>query len=209
MPTPISTSASLSSKFGLPAAGTVHDVKSHAHRARLPVHALPQRLKFAPRHAHFSGGADDLLHDQRSGDAAPPRRIGRGFDRDIVVGDDRGATALGHFRRHLEVHDVAFVILDDEDDACALIDRLDRRDHLIRRRRGEDLSRAGRVQHAEADESGMQWFVPRTAAGDERDFSGLERFATNELPFVAEHDDVGVRRDKAVKAFTRARIPVN
>ena len=51
------------------------------------------------------------------------------------------------------------------------------------------------------DKSGMQWFVPRTAARDERDLSGLECFATNELPFVAGHDDVGMGRDEAVKAF--------
>jgi hypothetical protein len=92
--------------------------------------------------------AHDFLDDQRPGDAAPPSRISRGLDGDIVVGDDNCAAAFGHLRRHLEVHHVAFVILDDQDHACALIDRLDRGDDLIRRRRGKDLSWARRVQHA-------------------------------------------------------------
>jgi hypothetical protein len=43
-----------------------------------------------------------------------------------------------------------------------------RSEHLVRRRRGKNLSRASSVQHAQADKAGMQGLVSRTATGNQR-----------------------------------------
>ena len=49
-----------------------------------------------------------------------------------------------------------------------------RGEHLVGRRRGEDLARAGGVEHAVADEAGVQRLVARAAARDQRHLAGLE-----------------------------------
>ena len=168
MPTPISISLSPSSKFGLPAAGTVQDVNATPMERVRRLTRWPSACsseRFIPA---SGGGADNLLDDQRAGDAATSGRIGRSLDRHVIVGNDRGTTAIGHFRRHFEVHHVAFIVLDDQHDALSLIDGLDRGEHLVWRGRGENLPGASGVQHAEADKSGVQRLVPRAAAGDER-----------------------------------------
>src|SRR5207245_3426938 len=74
--------------------------------------------------------------------------------------------ALG---RHLEVHDVAGVVLDDEEPAVAAIDRAGSGDDLVGRRRGEDLPRASGVEHPIANEAGVKRLVATAAARDEGD----------------------------------------
>ena len=210
MPTPISISSSPSSKFGLPAAGDRAGGQRDAHRARTAVHRLTQRLKLGAAHSRLRRGADDLLDDQRARDAAPAGRIGRGLDRDVVVGDHGRAASVGHFGRHFEVHHVALVVLDDEDDAGALIDRFDRRDHLVRRRRSENLPGTGGVQHAEADEPGMQRLVSRAAPRRSAPtLPGVQRSAANELALLAGDDDVGVRRERSRRGFPPAGFEAN
>ena len=78
----------------------------------------------------------------------------------------------GHLGRHLEVHDVAGVVLHDVQHAGAPVDELGRLEHLVGRRRGEDLARAGGVEHAETDEAAVQRLVPGPAAGDQPDLAG-------------------------------------
>ena len=60
---------------------------------------------------------------------------------------------------HVEVHDVARVILDDVDDAGSAVDGLRRLEHLVRRGGGEDLARTGRVEHPRADKATMHRLV--------------------------------------------------
>ena len=72
----------------------------------------------------------------------------------------------GQVGGHLEIHHVALVVLDDEDAAAAGVDGLDGRHHLVGSRRREHLTGAGGVEHAEADEAGVQRLVPGTAAGN-------------------------------------------
>ena len=88
------------------------------------------------------------------------------LNRDVVVDHDRldlDAVFLGLVGGHLEVEDVAGVVLDDVDDTRATVHCLGRGEHLVRHRRCEDLARAGRVEHADTDEAAMQRLVPRAA----------------------------------------------
>ena len=177
-----------------------------AHRARPAVDGLAQGLKIRPAHAFLGRGADDFLDDERAGDAASARRIGRRLDRDVVIDDDGRASTIGHFCRHLEIHHIALVILDDEDDARALVDGFHRRRHLVRRGRSEDLSRAGGVQHAEADEARMQRLMSGPASRDQRYLARRQGSAANKFPPLADEDDVRMRCCEAIEAFIEQRL---
>src|SRR5580704_1429712 len=177
-----------------------------AHRAGAYVDVLAQRLE---RHQIAPGlgrGADHLLNNERAGDAAPSGRIGGSLDRDIVVDDDGPDLPPDDLRRHLEVHDVAFVVLDDEETAGPGVDgRRGFRD-LVGRRRGEDLTRAGGVEHADTHEAGMERLVPRAAAGEQRDLTRLWQAPAHELALRPEHDDVGMRGGEAIEALGKDSI---
>ena len=110
-------------------------------------------------------------------------------------------SAAGEVRGHLEVHHVAFVVLDDEEAAAAGLHRLDRRDHLVGRRRREHLAGTGGVQHPAADEAGVQRLVPRAAARDQRHLAGLQLAPADELVLGAERNDVGMGGREAVQAL--------
>ena len=94
----------------------------------------------------------------------------------MTIGFDLDAGLLGrHLGGHLEVHDVAGVVLDDVQHAGAAVDELGGLVHLVGRRRREDLSGAGGVEHAEADEAAVQRLVAGAAAGDQPDLAGDRR----------------------------------
>ena len=173
----------------------------HAHRARAGVDPVAERLEIGEAPPLLRCGTDDLLDDQGAGDTAATGRIGRGLDGDVVIGDDLHDLAAGHLGGHVEIHDVAFVVLDDEEDAGAAVDRLGRRDHLVGRRRGEDLAGAGGIEHAAADEAGVKRLVAGTAAGDQRDLSRRELGAADEFALGAEGNDIGVGSGKAIEAL--------
>ena len=78
----------------------------------------------------------------------------------------------GELGGHLEVQDVAGVVLHDVQDAGAAVDRLGGEQHLVRHRGGEDLAGTGRVEHAEPDEAAVQRLVAGAAAGDQADLAG-------------------------------------
>ena len=59
----------------------------HAHRAGRAIDLVAELLQFLQRHAFLGGGADDLFHHQRAGDAAAAGRIERILDRHVVIGD--------------------------------------------------------------------------------------------------------------------------
>ncbi len=159
----------------------------------------------AARSAPFSAAAPtSLLDHQRSGDAAPAGRVERIVHGDVVIGDDARRLAADHLCRHLEVHDVAVIVLDDEDHPGAGVDGLRRLQHLVWRRRGEDLARAGGVQHAMADETRVQRFVPRSAAGNQRDLALLQPLAAHELVRPVHRQDVGMRRCQVPPGFPEA-----
>ena len=97
---------------------------------------------------------------------------------------DLDAVALAELGGHLEVHDVAGVVLDDVQHPGAAVDRLGRLEHLVGRGRGEHLARARRVEHAPADEPAVHRLVARAAARDDPDLALHGRVGTD--------DDVGV-----------------
>ena len=177
----------------------------HAHGARAADDLVAERLQRGEVALLLRCGADDLLDDQRSRHAAAAGGVERVLHRDIVVDDDGldppPCGLGGHLPRHLEVHDVALVVLDDEERAGAAVRGLDRRHHLVRRGRGEDLAGAGGVEHADPDETGMQGLMARAAAGDQRDLARRERPPADELALLAQHDDVGMRLREAVEAL--------
>jgi len=107
----------------------------------------------------------------RSSSSAPFADAGV-LDGDVVV-DDHGADAdvlgLGELPAHVEGHTVAGVVVDDVEHALLAVHELARLVHVVRRRRGEDIARAGRVEHARADRHDVRRLVPRAGALDDRD----------------------------------------
>ena len=176
MPMPISISVSPSSKVGLPAAGTVHDVSAMPMLRPHPFTLRPIAATVA-RSAPSSAAAPQIFSTRTV--TPTPRRPAvyrLSCDGDVVVGDDGStftpAVLGGHLGGHLEVHDVACVVLDDVQHAGAPVDELGRFVHLVGRRRREDLARARGVEHAETDEAAVERLVPGPAAGDQPDLAG-------------------------------------
>src|SRR5580658_1644867 len=160
MPMPISISDGPSSKVGLPAAGTVHEVS-----------AMPmlRALALTLRHSSATSASDRPCSAaapqifSASTVAPTPRGVQAVLDGHVVVDDyrlDLDAVLAGQVRRHLEVQDVAGVVLHDVQHAGAAVDRLGGGLHLVRGGRGEHLAGAGRVQHARADEAAVHGLVP-------------------------------------------------
>ena len=111
----------------------------------------------------------------RDADPAPARGVQAVLDGDVVIDHDRGDVDAGLCRGelggHLEVHEVAGVVLDDVQDAGAAVDGRGGRQHLVGNRGGEHLARAGGVEHPAADEPGVQGLVPGPAAGYQPDLA--------------------------------------
>ena len=173
----------------------------HAHGCSGFVDRVAQRFQCSQCFAALGGSAQNFLHDQGAGHAAPPRGVSRVFHRHIVIDHHHGVFLVQHFGCHLEIHHVAGVVLDDEENASATVHGLRGIHHLVGCGRGEDLTRAGRVKHAVADKTGVQRLVPGTAAGDQCDLTRLVALAAHKLVLRAERDDVGMRGGKAVQRF--------
>ena len=171
---PISISASPRSNVGLPAAGTVHDVRAipMLRAASSTWRAIPAT---SPRLRPSSAAAPAIFS---SSTVAPtPRRpaVNRlsctATSSSTTTASTCDAGVGGQLCRHLEVHHVAGVVLHDVQDARAAVDGGRRRQHLVGHRGGEHLAGTGRVEHAEADEPAVQRLVARAAAGDEADLA--------------------------------------
>ena len=167
---PISISSSASSKLGSPEPGVMQGVSAMPMLRPWPFTFRHSSATCVERLALGGGRAADLLGDHGDADAAAARGVEGVLDRDVVVGHDRldlDALALGEIGGHLEVQHVAGVVLDDVQDAGAAVDGLGGLEHLVRRRGGEDLARAGRVEHAGADEAAVHRLMARAATGDD------------------------------------------
>src|SRR3954447_12046077 len=115
----------------------------HAHAAALVVDVAADVRDVLERLALLGRRAADLLREHGHADAAPAGRIEAVLDGHVVVRHHRrDLDPLGgrELRGHLEVHDVAGVVLDDVEDAGAAVDGLRRLVHLVGRRRGEHLA---------------------------------------------------------------------
>ena len=143
----------------------------------------------------------DLLRQHGGAHAAASGGVERVLDGAVVVhGHARhlDAVVLGELGREPEVEHVAGVVLDDVQDARAAVDGLRGRLHLIRHGRGEDRARAGRVQHARADEAAVQGLVSRAATRDEADLAGNGCVGANDQLLVeVDSHEAGVRAGDA------------
>ena len=148
--------------------------------------------------------AGDLLDEDRHADAAPARRVQRVLDRDVVVRHDRLDLDLARdeLGGHLEVQDVAGVVLDDVEDAGAAVDGPGRGFHLVRDRRREDVAGAGRVEHAQPDVAAVHRLVAGATARDEPDLALLgPAGAEHDVVRGVDLDEVGVGRPEAGEAL--------
>src|SRR4051795_3978942 len=135
----------------------------HAHAAALVVHVAADVRDVLERLALLGRRAADLLREHGHADAAPAGRIEAVLDGHVVVRHHRrDLDPLGgrELRGHLEVHDVARVVLDDVQDAGPTVHGLRGLVHLVRRGRGEHLARTGGVEHAVADEAALHRLPP-------------------------------------------------
>ena len=127
----------------------------------------------------LGGSADDLLQQHRQSDPATACGVERILHRDVVGHHHRlDAYSLlgGQLRGHLEIHDVAGVVLHDVQHSCAGIRADGGRQDLVWGGGGEHLTCAGRVQHPDPDETTVQRFVTGASPGNHRDLSGAGGF---------------------------------
>ena len=182
----------------------------HAHRASVRVDAAAELGDLLERAAVLGGATADLLDEHGHPDAAATGGVQRVLDRDVVVGEhglDLDVLALPHVGGHVEVHDVAGVVLDDVNDAGAAVDGLRRLEHLVGRGRGEHLPRTGRVEHARPDVAAVHRLMTRAASGDEPDLA-LDRrvLADDDGWFVDDPYAVAVCCFNAVERVLQDRV---
>src|SRR4029453_11927353 len=146
----------------------------HAHAAAVGIDLPAQVGDLLQRLLSLRRRTADLLGEDGRAYAAASRRVEAVLDGDVVVDHDRldlDAFAAGELGRHLEVYEAAGVVFDDVHHASTAVDCLRRLEHLVGRRRGEHLARAGGIEHAHADEAAGHRFVPGGAAGGERNLA--------------------------------------
>src|SRR5882757_9803876 len=171
-------------------------------RTRGRVDAIAQELQCSKVASLFRCRSDDFLYNERASDAAPSGRKGRGLYRDIVIGNHRCNRFSRHLARHVEVHGVALIVLDDEQYACTGVRGLGGGENEIGRGRGKDLTGARGIQHPVPDKTGVQRFVSRASTRHQRHLAGLEMPALYKRRVLAEAHDVGMRRAESGQAFT-------
>ncbi len=157
-------------------------------RARALAYPAAEPGDLGERPAPLGRRAADLLGQHGCADAAPAGGV-QAVLHGHVVGDhhrlDCDALVAGQVGRHLEVHDVARVVLDDMQHPGAAVDGLRGRQHLVGRGRGEHRTGAGRVEHAPADEPAVQRLVTGPPARDDRHLAPDRG--------VGARDEVGIR----------------
>ena len=125
-----------------------------------------------------------MCTNTRAGNAAAANGVKGVLHGDVVVDDDLvdlDAFHIGHIGSHFEVHDIAGVVLDDQQHALAGVDRLDGLKDLVGRGRGEHRASHSAVEHAGADIAAVGGFVAAAAAGNQRDLVAL----------VGAHEHIG------------------
>jgi hypothetical protein len=166
---------------------------------------LPQRC------SGLGHGSGDLLDEDRGTGAPAARRMDGVVHGDVVV-DQYGRHLYvllgGELGGHLEVQDVARVVLHDVQHPGAAVHRRGGLDHLVGHGRGEDLPGTGRVEHAVPDEADVQWFVPGTSAGHQADLAGTRsRGAVND-PVLLVHPQPGMRGRETAQRVRYDRLDV-
>ncbi len=146
--------------------------------------------------------ARHLMDEQRPRDAA---RLG-GARQGDVIGDehclDGDAQTARPLRSEAEIEPVARVILHDDEASRRAAHRQDSSQNRIRRGRGEDIAADRRIQQTGADESRMGGFVPRPAAGNDRD---LARVALS----PEHHANIGIAVEPCEHAAARGQQAID
>jgi len=136
----------------------------HAHAATAVVDAPRDVGHQCQVSALLGGRARDLLDEHGDPDAAAPGREEAVLDRDVVVrhdGHHLGAVlGSGELGRHLEVHDVARVVLHDVQHTRTAVDEVVGGEHLVGGGGGEHLAGTGGVEHPPPDVPAVQGLVP-------------------------------------------------
>src|SRR5215203_5982595 len=155
---------------GLPTLWRGATRERHPHRAHVGVNALRKLLYACEIFPVVGRGTADLVHEDGACDAAPPARIRRVLDGDIIVGNDVVGLypfGLAELPCHLEVEHVARVVLDDVEDTGPAVHGLARFEHLVRRRARKYGPGAGCVEHSRPDITAVGRLMARSATGDE------------------------------------------
>ena len=146
---------------------------------------------------------------------ATPRRPAvyrESLDGDVVVNDDSGdrdVLHVGQLGGGLEVEDVARVVLDDVQDARAVVGGLRGLQDRVGGGRREDRAGNGRVQHAFTDEARVQGLVSGSATGDEANLAlGLGGSTGHEIRRVVDIDEVGVGQCETFEGFADDGVDV-
>ncbi len=111
------------------------------------------------------------MHQHRAGDATPTLGF-HGIAQGDIVGDhdrlDRNPVVSREFSGQAKVQPVAGIILDDQQDASRSRHGADCGEDGVHARRGKDIARDRRMQHASADITGMGRLMPAAAARKNR-----------------------------------------
>jgi hypothetical protein len=167
----------------------------HAHAAAGLVHPARHLGDGGEVAALLGRRARELLEQHGDADPAAPGGVEAVLDRHVVVRHHRhdlDALGRGQLGGHLEVHDVAGVVLHDVQHARAAVDPDRRGEHLVGHRRGEHLTRTRGVEHARADEPAVHGLVPGAAAGDEPDLAPHRGVAAEDDAFREVDAQLGV-----------------
>ena len=170
-------------------------------RTRGRIDAIAEGLQSGKAASFFGSSAHDFFHDQRAGDAAPAGRKGRFLHRNVVIGNHGRNRVSRHLACHVEVHDVALVVLDDEQHAATGVRRLGGRENEIGRRRSEDLAGTCRIQHSLPDESGVKRLVSGAPTRHQRHFARLEMLAQHERRLCTDPHNVGMCSAESGETF--------
>jgi hypothetical protein len=157
---------------------------------------LRQLLHFVQRKALFCSCTCDFVHEQRAGHPATPHGIQAVLDGDVVIDLHRRHLQpihAGEVRRVGKIHDVAAIVLDDEQRAFVARRFPDRLVDLNLRGRRKDVAADRDVQHALPDKPGMRRLVTAAAAADQRHFVPVFILLVQKF-VVAVQPDPGVRQ---------------
>jgi hypothetical protein len=105
---------------------------------------------------------------------------------------------LTEFRGHLEVHNVAGVVLDDVENASAAVDGSRSSFDLVRRGRSEHLTETGGIQHSFPNKSHVHGFVTAATSRHDGDFARDRRIGANHIGWVeADLENIRMRQSQA------------
>ena len=176
----------------------------HTHGAAVlvdPVRDGGHRIQVA---SLLGGGTHDLLQQHRQADAPASRGVQRVLDGNVVGDHHRRhahASVGGQLRRHLEVHDIARVVLHDVQPPRTRLSAGGGGQHLVGGRGGEHLAYASRIQHPGPDETAMQWLMAGATPGDHRDLPGAGGLGAEDHAVVMVDADILVGGPNALESL--------